>query len=69
MPADLNAPSGERRARPKGVIFDIGRVIVALNLNRAFAPIAAGDTRSRQFRSAPFSRGRLEDDLRGRALA
>lgn len=42
MPADLNAPSGERRARPKGVIFDIGRVIVALNLNRAFAPLAAG---------------------------
>jgi putative hydrolase of the HAD superfamily len=42
MPTDLNAPAPERQARPKGVIFDIGRVIVRLNLNRAFAPIAAG---------------------------
>ena len=54
MPADLSPPSGERRARPKGAIFDIGRVIVALNLNRAFAPIAAeirnngGSARTRQ---------------------
>jgi putative hydrolase of the HAD superfamily len=42
MPTDLNAPAAERQARPKAVIFDIGRVIVRLNLNRAFAPIAAG---------------------------
>lgn len=42
MPKDLSARAGERKARPKGVIFDIGRVIVGLNLNRAFAPIAAG---------------------------
>jgi len=42
MPTDLNAPAPGRQARPKAVIFDIGRVIVRLNLNRAFAPIAAG---------------------------
>ena len=42
MPTHLNAPAPERQARPKAVIFDIGRVIVRLNLNRAFAPIAAG---------------------------
>jgi HAD superfamily hydrolase (TIGR01509 family) len=42
VPADLNVRAGERQARPKAVIFDIGRVIVRLDLNRAFAPIAAG---------------------------
>jgi HAD superfamily hydrolase (TIGR01509 family) len=42
MPKGLNPRHGERKARPKSVIFDIGRVIVGLNLNRAFAPIAAG---------------------------
>jgi glucose-1-phosphatase len=42
MPTDLKAPAPGRQARPKAVIFDIGRVIVRLNLNRAFAPIAAG---------------------------
>lgn len=42
MSADLNAPTPKRLARSKAVIFDIGRVIVRLNLNRAFAPIAAG---------------------------
>lgn len=41
MPKDLSARTGERKARPKGVIFDVGRVIVRLNLNRAFVPIAA----------------------------
>ena len=41
MPKELNTLGDQRKARPKGVIFDIGRVIVRLNLNRAFAPIAA----------------------------
>ena len=42
MPMELKAPAPERQARPKAVIFDIGRVIVRLNLSRAFAPIATG---------------------------
>ena len=42
MPMELKAPAPERQARPKAVIFDIGRVIVRLNLSRAFAPITTG---------------------------
>lgn len=55
MPTELNARAGGRQARPKAVIFDIGRVIVRLNLNRAFAPIAAemGDSRGSARRLSP----------------
>jgi len=55
MPKRLNPRDGERNAPPKGVIFDIGRVIVGLNLNRAFAQIAAGirDNRSSAQRLSP----------------
>ena len=43
-PATLKEPrvlEGERLPAPKAVIFDIGRVIVRLDLRRALAPIAA----------------------------
>lgn len=42
MSKGLKPRGGARKARLKGVIFDIGRVIVGLNLNRAFAPLAEG---------------------------
>jgi len=55
MSKGLNPRAGKPKARPKAVIFDIGRVIVGLNLNRAFAPIAAGihDSRGSMQRLSP----------------
>ncbi len=54
MPEGTVAPFGDRTAsQPKAIIFDIGRVIVRLDLKRAFAPIAAAirDTRGRPAKS------------------
>jgi glucose-1-phosphatase len=37
----MKPPVSERQAKPKAVIFDIGRVIINLDFSRAFAPLAA----------------------------
>lgn len=59
MRAALNARASERpsqsKARPKAAIFDVGRVIINLDLSRAFAPLAAviGDKTGSAMRLSP----------------